>query len=99
LVTGALPHQRLAAAKTSNQSLKRWWGANNLWQQSRRVLELRMQVRSTGYALTQLLALHLPEAFPFNELAPWRKREAVVTAGLFAGRMRKLFCGVAFRHA
>ncbi|MBW8832343.1 MAG: hypothetical protein JF606_23645 [Burkholderiales bacterium] len=41
-----------------------------------------MQVRSTGYALMQLLALHLPEAFPFNEVAPWRKREAVVTAGL-----------------
>jgi len=34
-------------------ALKRWWGANNLWQQSRRVLELWMQVRSTGYALMQ----------------------------------------------
>jgi hypothetical protein len=29
------------------QDLKRWWGANNHWQQSRRVLELWMQVRST----------------------------------------------------
>jgi len=81
------------------QNLKRWWGANNLWQQSRRVLELWMQVRSTGYALMQLLALHVPEAFPFNEVAPWRKRQAVVTAGLFAGWMRQHFCGVAFRHA
>jgi len=81
------------------QNLKRWWGANNLWQQSRRVLELWMQVRSTAYALMQLLALHLPEAFPFNEVAPWRKRQAIVTAGLFAGWMRRHFSGVAFRHA
>jgi hypothetical protein len=46
------------------QNLKRWWGANNHWQQSRRVLELWMQIRSTGYALMHLLALQLPEAFP-----------------------------------
>jgi hypothetical protein len=81
------------------QNLKRWWGANNLWQKSRRVLELWMQVRSTGYALMQLLALKLPEAFPFNDVAPWRKRQAVVTAGLFASWMRKHFFGVAFRQA
>jgi len=55
---------------------------NNLWQQSRRVLEPWMQVRSTGCALIHLLALHLAEAFPLNEIAPWRKREGVVTAGL-----------------
>jgi hypothetical protein len=33
-----------------------------------------MQVRSTGCALIHLLALHLAEAFPFNEIAPLRKR-------------------------
>ncbi len=38
-------------------NIKRWWGVTNLWQQSRQALELWMQIRSTAYALTQLLAL------------------------------------------
>ncbi len=29
-------------------NLKRWWGVSNLWQQSRRVLELWMQIRATS---------------------------------------------------
>lgn len=62
-----------------------------------RVLELWMQVRSTAYALMQLLALHLTAAFPFNEVARWQKRVAVITAGLFADWMRQHFCGVALR--
>jgi len=81
------------------QDLKRWWGANNHWQQSRRVLELWMQVRSTGYALMHLLALHLPEAFPLAAIAPWRKHKPVITAGLFAAWMRQHFFGLAFRQA
>ena len=81
------------------QDLKRWWGANNHWQQSRRVLELWMQVRSTGYALMHLLALHLPETFPLATIAPWRKHKPVITAGLFAAWMRQHFFGLAFRHA
>ena len=82
------------------QNLKRWWGANNHWQQSRRVLELWMQVRSTGYALMHLLALHLlPETFPLTTIAPWRKHKPVITAGLFAAWMRQHFFGLAFRHA
>jgi len=81
------------------QNLKRWWGANNHWQQSRRVLELWMQVRSTGYALMHLLALHLPETFPLATIAPWRKRKPVITVGLFAAWMRQHFFGLAFRQA
>src|SRR5258707_1457624 len=81
------------------QTLKRWWGANNHWQQSRRVLELWMQVRSTGYALMHLLALHLPETFPLATIAPWRKRKPVITVGLFAAWMRQHFFGLAFRQA
>jgi hypothetical protein len=81
------------------QNLKRWWGANHHWQQSRRVLELWMQVRSTGYALMHLLALHLPETFPMATIAPWRKHKPVITAGLFAAWMRQHFFGLAFRHA
>ena len=81
------------------QNLKRWWGANNLWQQSRRVLELWMQIRSTGYALMHLLALHLPEAFPLHDIAPWRIHKPVITAGLFAAWMRQHFFGLPFRHA
>jgi hypothetical protein len=71
------------------QNLKRWWGANNHWQQSRRVLELWMQVRSTGYALMHLLALLLPETFPLATIAPWRKHKPVITASLFAAWMRQ----------
>jgi hypothetical protein len=81
------------------QNLKRWWGANHHWQQSRRVLELWMQVRSTGYALMHLLALHLPETFPLATIAPWRKHKPVITAGLFAAWMRQHFFGLAFRQA
>ena len=52
------------------QNLKRWWGANHLWQQSRRVLELWMQVRSTGYALMQLLALQPARGLPVRRGRP-----------------------------
>jgi hypothetical protein len=62
------------------------------------VLEFWMQVRSTGYALMHLLALHLPETFPLATIAPWRKRQPVITSGLFAGWMRQHFFGVAFRQ-
>ena len=58
-----------------------------------------MQVRSTGYALMHLLALHLPETFPLATIAPWRKRKPVITVGLFAAWMRQHFFGLAFRQA
>jgi len=58
-----------------------------------------MQVRSTGYALIHLLALHLPETFPLATIAPWRKHKPVITAGLFAARMPQHFFGLAFRQA
>jgi hypothetical protein len=61
-------------------NLKRWWGVANLWQQSKAALELWMQIRSTAYALTQLLALQLWESFPLMAIAPWRKG-AMITAG------------------
>jgi hypothetical protein len=78
--------------------LKRWWGANNLWQQSRRVLELWMQIRSTAYALMHLLALSIPDAFPRADIAPWRMSKPIITAGLFAAWMRQQFSRLPFRQ-
>jgi hypothetical protein len=79
-------------------NLKRWWGVTNLWQQSKQALELWMQIRSTAYALTQLLALRLGESFPLIDIAPWRKG-AMITAGLFGQWMRIQFIGLRVRDA
>jgi len=79
-------------------NLKRWWGVTNLWQQSKPALELWMQIRSTAYALTQLLALRLEDSFPLMEIAPWR-RGAMITAGLFGQWMRIQFTGLRIRDA
>jgi len=79
-------------------NLKRWWGATNLWQQSREALELWMQIRCTAYALMQLLALRLWATFPLMEIAPWRKG-AMITAGLFGQWMRIQFVGLRVRSA
>ncbi len=79
-------------------NLKRWWGVTNLWQQSKEALELWMQIRSTAYALTQLLALRLWESFPLIDIAPWRKG-AMITAGLFGQWMRIQFIGLRVRDA
>lgn len=79
-------------------NLKRWWGVANLWQQSKVALELWMQIRSTAYALTQMLALRLWDAFPLMEIAPWRKG-AIITAGLFAQWLRIQFTGLRWRDA
>lgn len=79
-------------------NLKRWWGVTNLWQQSREALELWMQIRSTAYALMQLLALKLWGAFPLMDIAPWRKG-AMITAGLFGQWMRIQFIGLRVRSA
>jgi len=79
-------------------NLKRWWGVTNLWQQSKPALELWLQIRSTAYALTQLLALRLWESFPVVEIAPWRK-EAIITAGLFGQWLRIQFIGLRVRDA
>jgi DDE superfamily endonuclease len=79
-------------------NLKRWWGVTNLWQQSKPALELWLQIRSTAYALTQLLALRLWESFPVVEIAPWRK-EAMITAGLFGQWLRIQFIGLRVRDA
>lgn len=79
-------------------NLKRWWGVANLWQQSKAALELWMQIRSTAYALTQLLALRLWASFPLMDIAPWRKG-AMLTAGLFAQWLRIQFIGLRVRQA
>ena len=79
-------------------NLKRWWGVTNLWQQSTAALELWMQIRSTAYALTQLLALRLWESFPLMDIAPWRKG-AMITAGLFGQWLRIQFIGLRVRDA
>jgi hypothetical protein len=79
-------------------NLKRWWGVANLWQQSKAALELWMQIRSTTYALTQLLALQLWQSFPLMAIAPWRKG-AMITAGLFGQWLRIQFIGLPVRDA
>jgi len=48
--------------------------------QSKAVLELWMQIRSTAYGLTQLLALQLWQSFPLMVIAPWRKG-VIITPG------------------
>jgi hypothetical protein len=77
-------------------NLKRWWGVNNLWQQSRRVLELWMMIRSTAWTLTQLLVMKTRDEFPMDIIAPWRKNRPL-TAGLIAQWMRMEFFGLSFR--
>ncbi|MCY0853158.1 transposase [Cupriavidus sp. D39] len=77
-------------------NLKRWFGMSNLWQQSRTVLELWMQIRSMAWTLTQLLSLVLAETFPMDSVAPWRMNQPV-TAGLVTQWLRMEFTGLAFR--
>lgn len=79
-------------------NLKHWWGCKDLWQQSRRVLELWMQMRSCAYALTHLLALQLHPSFPMRDIAPWRFGRPV-TAGLFLLWLQREFTGLRFRAA
>lgn len=79
-------------------NLKRWWGVDNLWQQSKAALELWMQIRSTAYALTQLLALQSWQSFPLLAISPWRKG-AMITAGLFGQWLRIQFIGLRVRDA
>jgi len=75
-------------------NLKRWWGINNLWQQSRRVLECWMQIRVTAWTLVQLL-VHVVEHFPMMAVAPWRIGQPM-TGGLVAQWMRMEFTGLQF---
>ncbi|WP_454753993.1 IS701 family transposase [Cupriavidus necator] len=77
-------------------NLKRWFGMSNLWQQSRTVLELWMQIRSMAWTLNQLLSLALVETFPMDSVAPWRVNQ-LVTAGLVMQWLRMEFTGLAFR--
>ena len=74
--------------------LKRWWGINNLWQQSRSVLECWMQIRVTAWTLVQLL-VHVVEDFPMMAVAPWRIGQPI-TGGLVAQWMRMEFTGLQF---
>jgi hypothetical protein len=76
-------------------NLKRWWGINNLWQQSRSVLECWMQIRVTAWTLVQML-VHVVEHFPMREVAPWRVGQPL-TGGLVAQWMRMEFTGLRFR--
>jgi hypothetical protein len=77
-------------------NLKRWWGVTNLWQQSRKALELWMQIRSTAWTLAQLLALVAEDSFPIQAVAPWRAKQPL-TAGLIAQWLRIEFSGLPFR--
>jgi hypothetical protein len=79
-------------------NLKRWWGCKDLWQQSRRVLELWMQMRSCAYAFSKMLAIELHQALPVATIAPWRLRQHV-TAGLFLAWLKNEFSGLPFRAA
>jgi len=77
-------------------NLKRWWGIDNLWQQTRDALEAWMQIRCTAWTLAQLLALTVDETFPMQHVAPWRMRHPL-TAGLVAQWLRIEFTGLPFR--
>ena len=77
-------------------NLKRWWGVANLWQQSRRTLELWTQIRSTAWTLAQLLVLLAEDSFPIQAVAPWRVKQPL-TAGLIAQWLRIEFSGLPFR--
>jgi hypothetical protein len=57
-----------------------------------------MQIRSTAYTLTQLLALKSWASFPLLDIAPWRKG-AMITAGLFGQWLRSQFVGLRVRNA
>ena len=77
-------------------NLKRWWGITNLWQQSRTVLELWMQIRSIAWTLVELLGFVVDKSFPIMAVAPWRRGQ-VLTGGLVAQWLRMEFTGLAFR--
>jgi hypothetical protein len=79
-------------------NLKRWWGLNNCWQQTRIVLELWIQIRSCAWTMMQLLSLAVADTFPIDTIAPWRSGQPV-TAGLVAQALRREFTGLAFRPA
>jgi hypothetical protein len=57
-----------------------------------------MQIRSTAYALTPLLALPLWESFPLMAIDPWWKG-AMITAWLFGQWLRRQFIGLPVRDA
>jgi len=77
-------------------NLKRWWGIDNLWQQTRSALEAWMQIRCTAWTLAQLLALTVDQTFPMQHVAPWRMCHPL-TAGLVAQWLRIEFTGLPFR--
>lgn len=77
-------------------NLKRWWGINHLWQQSRTALECWMQIRSTAWTLAQLLVVVANHHFPIQTIAPWRVHQPL-TAGLIAQWLRIEFSGLPFR--
>ncbi len=79
-------------------NLKRWWGCKDMWQQTRPVLELWMQMRSCAYALTHMLASNLHSSFPMGDIAPWRVGRPV-TAGLFLTWLRMQYTGLSFCSA
>ncbi|WP_018312613.1 transposase [Cupriavidus sp. UYPR2.512] len=92
--TVVLLYARRWAIEPLFHNLKRWFGFNNLWQQTRTVLELWMQIRSCAWTLTQLLSLAIADAFPMDTIAPWRVGQPV-TAGLVAQWLRREFTGLA----
>lgn len=77
-------------------NLKRWWGAANLWQQSIQAVELWMHIRSMAWTLAQLLTLVAENAFPVEQVAPWRAKQPL-TAGMIGQWLRFEFTGLAFR--
>jgi len=65
-------------------------------QQKAIVLELWMQIRSTGWTLVQLLSLVAEEVFPIDVVAPWRDKQPL-TGGIVVQWLRMEFSGLAFR--
>ena len=57
----------------------------NQCKQSKKALELGVQIRCTEYASLQMLALDLRISFPLMEIGPWRNG-AMITARLLTQR-------------
>jgi len=75
-------------------SLKNGVGMKDVWQQSRQTLHRWVQILSTAFAITQMMAVHDPAvALQLAVIAPWR-RERHPTAGMVKRGLANLFRNV-----
>jgi hypothetical protein len=75
-------------------SLKNGIGMKDVWQQTRQTLHRWVQILSTAFAITQMMAVHDPAiALQLAVIAPWR-RERHPTAGMVKRGLANLFRNV-----